>query len=109
MDKEELEELLSRLTRSEIAQEYDISQSTLSRLIKKYGLTKSGYGSGKLSLDLAEKIRAMHMLGDYTQTQLATAFNVSQPTIHKVLSNMIYRSNGPKVTGEASVKVGYTY
>jgi DNA-binding MarR family transcriptional regulator len=109
MEKEELEELLSRLTRAEIIQECNISQSTLSRLIKKYGLTKKGYGSGKLNIDIARKIRTMHALGDCTQTQLALAFNVSQPTIHKVLNNTIYKSNGPRVTGEASVKVGYNY
>lgn len=109
MEKPELEELLSRLTRSEIVIECGISQSTLSRLLKKYGLTKSGYGSRKLNFDIAQDIRRIHNKEKYTQSELADLFDVSQPTIHKVLNNMIYKLNGPKVTGEADVKVGYNY
>jgi DNA invertase Pin-like site-specific DNA recombinase len=109
MEKEELEELLSRLTRSEIVVECGISQSTLSRLLKKYNLTKNGYGSGKLNFNIAQDIRRIHSKGKHTQSDIADLFEVSQPTIHKVLSNMIYKASGPRVTGEASVKVGYNY
>jgi DNA-binding MarR family transcriptional regulator len=109
MEKLELEELLSRLTRAEIISECGISQSTLSRLLKKHSLTKIGYGSGKLDSGIAQDIRRIYGTGECTQSELAGLFKVSQPTIHKVLSNYVYRSNGPQVTGEADVKVGYNY
>tara|TARA_Y100000034_G_scaffold8039_1_gene8775 strand:- start:55 stop:378 length:324 start_codon:yes stop_codon:yes gene_type:complete len=107
MEKKELKELLSYLTKDQILKEYNISQSTLSRLLRKHNFTKRGYGAGKLNFSTAQEIRKM--AGDYTQKQLAELFEVSQPTIHKILNNVVYKSGGPKVTGEADVKVGYNY
>ena len=109
MEKKELEELLFRLTKAEIIIAYNISQSTLSRLINKYGLTQKGYGAGKLNFQKSQKIRKIYNSGKYTQKELAKLFEVSQPTIHKVINNLVYKVSGPKVTGEADIKVGYNY
>jgi len=109
MEKHELEELLLCRTRKEIVEDYGISQSTLSRLIKKYDLGKKGYGSRKLDFDTAQEIRKAYKVEECTQKELAKMFNVSQPTIHKILSNQVYRTNSPRITGEADVKVSYKY
>lgn len=109
MDFKELEELLSHSTKAEILLAYNISQSTLSRLMSKYGLTQKGYGAGKLNFQLAQEIRKIYNSGKHTQKNLAKLFKVSQPTIHKVVNNLVYKANGPKVTGEADIKVGYNY
>lgn len=107
--KKELEKLLGHMTRAEIALECGISQSTLSRLLKKHNLTKSGYGSRKLNFSIAQEIRKIYGYGDHTQKEIAELFKVSQPTIHKIINNLAYKTIGPKVTGEANVKVGYNY
>lgn len=107
MDKKELKELLGYMTKDQILEEYNISQSTLSRLLKKHGLTKKGYGARKLNFSIAQEIRKISK--DYTQKELADLFEVSQPTIHKIINNLAYKASGPKVTGEANVKVGYNY
>lgn len=107
MEKEELEELLKTMTKQEILSAYNISQSTLSRLLSKYGFTKRGYGAGKLNYEIAQKIRKLYNTEKYTQKDLSKLFHVSQPTINKIINNVVYKSIGPKVTGEAEVKVGY--
>ena len=74
MKKGKLKELLNSLTKAEIMLEYNISQSTLSRLMKKHGLTKEGYGAGKLNFQIAQEIRKIYNSGYHTQKELAELF-----------------------------------
>jgi len=108
LNKEELKEMLSNFTKEEIALNYNISQSTLSRLLKKHNLTKEGYGANKLNFEKADEIRAFYK-NNKTQKELSEMFGVSQPTIHKVVNNLIYKTNSSKLSGEADVKVNYKY
>jgi arginine repressor len=109
IEKDELKELLETHTRQEILEEYRISQSTLSRWIKKHGLTKRKYGPNKLNYANAQQIREIYHSGEWNQEDLSVAFDVSQATINKIINNHLYKQEGPKVTGTADVKVGYRY
>lgn len=108
ISKEEITEAISRFSTKEILNMYNISQSTLSRLLKKYDLIKKGYGA-KLDYSVAKKIRCMYNSNSYTQKELAQLFQVSQPAINKIINNESYKAYSPKITGEAEVKVGYKY
>jgi DNA-binding transcriptional regulator LsrR (DeoR family) len=45
----------------------------------------------KLTFEQAQEIRLLYWDAGLTQQQLAKAFNVSQPTIHKIISIKAYK------------------
>ncbi len=105
IDKEKLNRLLESNTLAEIAGIYNVSKSTISRLVKKFNLTRPNYGSHKLSLDEANRIRELHDSGK-TQQELAREYQVTQATIGRIINNIYYKKNS-LLGGQADIKIGY--
>ena len=52
-----------------------------------------GYAKRKFTFEEAEMIREEYKTGIFTQTQLATKYQVSQPLINQILSKKTYNKD----------------
>jgi DNA-binding transcriptional regulator LsrR (DeoR family) len=110
ISKDQLIEILKNCTRKDICEHFKISERTLDRIIKDNHLTKLNYGPKNLSMQTISDIRNLHQTGKYKQKDIASKFNISQSLVSKIVNNQVHK--GPKclkVSGQASVKVGYKY
>ena len=83
---------------------YDVSEKTIIRWMKFYGIYKHGhYGRGKIGKDKAIEIRKKHKAGIPIKT-LAAEYDVSFAAISRVVHKITYRDAGPDI---ASVSVVY--
>jgi len=67
--------------------------------------TRPGWGAGKLDKAKAREIRKLYFLGDYTQSQLAAEYQVTQGAIWKILRNKSYPEPNISFTGSAIVQM----
>lgn len=86
--RSELSRLLKQDSREEIACKYGVASRTLDRIIRQQGLQRKNYG--RKHVDAAE-IRSLYMTGEFTQTELAMQFGVSQPLISKIVNKQLHR------------------
>ena len=105
--KKELQQFLSSMGKKDIATQYGVSESTINRWMRTYGLCREGWGAGKLSYEKAQEIRKLYSGGKYTQEKLAEEINVCQSTINKIVNNVIYKEK--TLTGTADVKLGVRF
>lgn len=68
------------------------------------------YGPKRLTYLEAHEIRVLYSKGEYTQTQLAQKFEVSQSMVCKIINNQAHKQAAHiNVGGEAGVKLGFNY
>ncbi len=63
-----------------------------------------------LSKTIVNEIRLLYASNNHTQQQLAKKYSISQSLVCKIINVMIHKGRtGLKLSGEASVRVGYKY
>lgn len=74
------------------AKKYCVSTRTIRRWLEGYKIyhPRKGYGPGKLDMKKAAEIRRLYR-SEFTQTQLADMFGVTQAMICKIINNTAYR------------------
>lgn len=72
--------------------------------------TRKGWGSNKLNMAKAKKIRDLYFNSNYTQQNLADMFNVCRTAINKVINNISYKEpTMAAFKGDATIKVSFNY
>lgn len=105
---DEMKLLLSENSRHFICEQYQISRRTLNRVLKERGLV--GFGIDRLDNKTVVEIRTLYNSKEFTQTELADKYNVSQSLISKIVNNAVHRNSTSFVIGgEAEVKLGYKH
>lgn len=87
------EDLLLYADKIEVAaKEYKVSTRTIRRWLGKEGIykPKTGYGPGKLDAATASEIRRLYQTDEFTQSELAIKFNVTQAMICRIVNNKAY-------------------
>lgn len=108
MTRSELEECLKQGTREAICKQCQISPRTLDRIIRDYKLTRSNFGPKRLTKSTARTIRELYSQGNFTQTQIAEKFGVSQALVCKIVNKCIHRNTSSLVfRGEAKARMSY--
>lgn len=108
--KDQLAQILQECARKDICEHFQISERTLDRLIKDHDLTKINYGPKKLCKQTISDIKNLHQLGQLTQKEIASKFNISQSMVSKIVNNQVHKNaKSIKISGSASVKIGYKY
>jgi DNA-binding transcriptional regulator LsrR (DeoR family) len=106
LNKEEVRKLLDTMSRKDICTKYNVSRSTLSRVIRSHGLTKKGYRPHKLNREQETEIRRLYFEESWLQKEIAAKFNVSQSMVARIVNKV---TPGLNFGGEAEVKVSYKY
>ena len=92
--KEKLEYYLRKHGREAAMLFYGKTDRTIRRWMVEYGLTHfDGKGAGKLSFALAKRMRALYASDQYTQSELAEMFEVTQSMVCRIVNNEAYRSD----------------
>lgn len=105
---DDLKNLLQRKSRLSVCEHYQISRRTLNRILKEKGLT--GFGLDRIDDQTVGEIRLLYQRKEYTQTELADKYNVSQSLISKIVNAQVHRNVANFVIGgEADVKMGYKH
>jgi len=105
---EDMEKLLQEKSRQFICDHYQISRRTLNRVLKERGLT--GFGLDRIDDKTVGEIRLLYSRKDFTQTELADKYHVSQSLISKIVNDVVHRNIANFVIGgEAEVKLGYKH
>jgi len=104
----DLKLLVSEKSRQEVCEQFHISRRTLNRVLKANGLTN--FGLDRLESLQVGEIRTLYQTKEYTQTELADKYQVSQSLISKIVNNSIHRNiTSFVIGGEADVKLGYKH
>ena len=105
---DEMKDLLLRKSRLSICEHYQISRRTLNRVLKDRGLT--GFGLDRVDDQAVAEIRLLYQRREYTQTELADKYDVSQSLISKIVNDLVHRNvTNFVIGGEADVKMGYKH
>src|SRR6185437_16865759 len=89
MERDELCSYMKDHSRQEAAAYFGVSLSALDRRLRKWGMTRSGWGSRKLNSERARQIRRIYATDKYTQAEIAKAFRVRREIINKIINNKI--------------------
>lgn len=106
LTKTEVQKLLATMSRENICTKYNVSKSTLSRVIRTHGLTKKGYRPHKLNKEQEVEIRRLYFEEHWLQKDIAAKFGVSQSMVARIVNKVTI---GLNFGGEAEVKVSYKY
>jgi len=89
--------------RKEAAQKFEVSEKTILRWLKSYGIYEHGqYGRGKLNFEKAKEIRNKYKDGT-SMKKLAQEYKVTFATISRVVRYITYK----EFTEEAIISVIY--
>jgi len=112
---EELAAALASGTQDQAADAFGCSVRTVRRWVRTLGLgrrraERKTRRVPKLDSERAKVIRTLYGTEEYTQTQLAAMFGVSQSMIARVVNNKAYREESlGTFSGSADVQVGYRH
>lgn len=106
--RDRIEALLKTKNRSEVAAELGMSLSSLDRRLRKWGLTKAGWGSGKMKRK-SRHVRLLYATENYTQEELAQMFGVRRETINQIINEKTYPEANFGLRGGADATVTFRY
>jgi DNA-binding XRE family transcriptional regulator len=103
--RDRLEGYIKDHSRQEAAVHFGLSLSSLDRKLRKWGLTRRGWGSRKLNSERARQIRRIYSTDKYTQAEIARAFRVRREIVNKIINNKLYPEISMGFGGSAEVKL----